>query len=210
MTPQEFQNINKLVKNFSRHFCYRYRIKDIEELEGYLMEKMILIMKKFDKSRNVNFYHYAKKCLNGYSFNFLRDKCRIVKIPRKYSDLNLKFQKFLRKSSSPNDNDSKRKFCEKYSVDPKELEEAIKATTTSFSEINNYIEKLIDSNSPDYNPFCKNYLRSIPQRDIEILQDIFVLNKKPERVFLNWGLSPCQGYKLIKNHVQELLKIRSD
>lgn len=212
MNREEFSSISKLVKGFTKKFCYRYRVKDAEELEGYLMEKIVIILRKFTPDRGVDFKHYANKCLTGYSYNFLRDKCRIVKVPRKYSDLNLKYQRYLRKNSTTDNNKNRQNFLLIHKDITKELLfEALEATSSTFTEITDYhqCKSILFSTGESYNPFCKDYLSSIPQRDIEILQDIFVSERKPERVFLEWGLSPVKGYKLISHHVSELRKLQS-
>lgn len=198
------KEILTLVRKFSKSFCYKHRVKDEEELESYLMEKIILIDRKYDSSRGVSFKNFAFKCMSGYSFNFLRDKSRTVKIPRRYSDLNIKFRSFQRK----NPLNSKELFCSTFDVKISELNEAIVAASTRFTEITDYNANV--NLFPEYNSLCNNYIRSISQRDIEILQDIYVCNKKPEKVFLEWGVTPTQGNRIITEHIENLKVLQSE
>lgn len=192
------QIVNKIVNSFS----YKYRIIDKEELKSYLVEKLVLVIKKFDRTKGIKFKYFAIPSLQGYGWNFIRDHGRIVRVPRKYSELYMKFSALNRK------NDYKLTISEaaiKMDVDETLLRTALEAANTRFFEITNYNET-IECNK-NYNEAIL-YMKSIPKHIYEIIEEIYLDGIAEERVFFQYGLTPLQGRRLINNYLSKIHKLK--
>lgn len=204
-----------LVNKVCNGFCFKYRIKDIEELHSHLIEKLVLIANKFEAGRNIPFRFFAIKSLNGYAFNFIRDHGRTIKIPRKYSELYLRYNA-LKKKNSYSQSLTVAKAAELLVVDVELLRKSIEAASLRFSEINDYSEyensskfsshhSLIDTNEHSAALSC---IKNMPLEHREILEEIYLDNKPKNRVFLNRGLTPAAGEKLLSAILKQLEELR--
>lgn len=197
----------ELAEKICNNFCFKYRIKDREELYSYLLEKLAIILNKFDKGRNIPFRFFASKSFTGYAYNFIRDHGRTIKIPRKYSELYLKFNALKKKRNGKLSVDEAAEILE---VEKKFLREAIEASSLRFSEITDYGEYsgecLISTAESAAHLFIKNL--NLYHR--EILEEIYVDGKSPNKVFLNKGLTPSQGERLVKKLIEEIYELSDD
>lgn len=204
----------ELVKRITNSFCFKHRIKDREELHSYLIEKLALILNKYDESRQIPFKYFANKSLMGYAFNFVRDHGRTIKIPRKYSELYLKYLA-LKKKSFPQKKLSIEMASEILNIDYDLLSKAIEASSLKFLEINDFREfdSVAGSNANLNilsNAAAYSYIRELDSTTREILEDIFLDSKNKDRVFYNKGLTPSQGQKLLEGVISKLAELKED
>lgn len=192
-----------LVKGFSKTFSYKHRIKDSEELESYLTEKIALIIQKYEPNRGIPFKCYAIKSLNGYALNFIRDHGRTIKIPRKFSDLYLKYSALKKRSA--NYRLTIEDAARELGVDQIQLSKAVEAADLHFTDINDFTEFCSDSESDNA---AINYIRNLDIETRELLEEIFLDGRKKHRAFFNRGISPGRGNKIIEEVIAEIRSLR--
>jgi RNA polymerase sigma factor (sigma-70 family) len=183
-----------LVNQVTKNFCFKYRVKDREELCSFLLEKLIRVIDNYDESKG-NFKVFAVRSLYGYSLNFLRDNCRIIKVPRKHLDVYLMYNRLKKQHSGLTLQAAADKLGIKLSV----LEKALEAASLTFCEISDHHMVGTTEQEPIF-----QYIRDLPTRDREILEDIFLDRKSREKTYLKYGLSPHRGNELIENHILNL------
>lgn len=192
----------KLINQIVNTFSHKYRIIDKTELKSHLTEKLVLIMNKFDASREIPFKYFAIPSLKGYAWNYIRDHGRTVKVPRKYSELYMKFNSLNRKYDYKLTVPMAAELME---IDEELLRTALEASNLKFSEITSFNSTLICDKSLD---LATAYVRNIPEYIYSILEEIFIDEKVEEKVFLKYGLSPHQGRRLIKPYLENIFKLR--
>lgn len=192
----------KYINQVVNIFYSKYRILDKEELKSFLTEKLVLIIKKFDINRGVEFKFFALKSLKGYSFNFIRDFGRAVKVPRKYSELYMKFNSLNRKH---NYKLTIEKASEIMGVERQLLSKALEASNLKFSEITSFNSTLVCDKSTK---MSKAYLRTIPKNIYEMLEEIYIDKISEERVFYKRGLTLLKGRKILQEYLNEIHKLR--
>lgn len=67
-----------------------------DELRDAAREYIVKIHTTWDPSKGANFSTWVNRCLQFHMMNYLRDRSRLVRIPRSYSDLYLKMRKYIR------------------------------------------------------------------------------------------------------------------
>lgn len=190
--------VNKIVNSFA----FRYRIIDKEELKSYLVEKLVLVIKKFNPERGIKFKYFAVPSLQGYGWNFIRDHGRIVRVPRKYSELYMKFSSLNRK------NGYKLTIPEAailMNIDETLLRVALEAANTQFCEITNFNEVIECDKS--YSEAIL-HMKSIPKHIYDMLEEIYLDGIPEEKVFLNNGLTPYQGRKILLPYLSKIHKLK--
>jgi len=192
----------KLITQLTNTFCYRYRIIDKQELISHLTEKLVLIIKKFDPSRGIEFKYFAIPSLRGYSWNFIRDHGRTVKVPRKYSEIYLRFNSLNRKNNYKLSVEEASVLME---IEPDLLRTALEATSLKFSEISSYNSTLLCDKTKS---MAISFISALPKGIYELLEDIFIDGTPEEKAFLNRGLTPQQGRELIKPYLKEIFKLK--
>lgn len=191
-----------LITQLTNIFCYRYRIIDKQELISHLTEKLVLIIKKYDASRGINFKYFAIPSLRGYAWNYIRDHGRTVKVPRKYSELYLKYNSLNRKN---NYKLSIEEASQLMNIEPGLLRTALEATSLKFSEISSYNSSLLCNKSTD---MAISFLQLLPKGIYELLEEIFIDGVQEEKAFLSRGLTPQQGRELLKPYLKEIFKLK--
>lgn len=193
-----------LVKKVTSSISYKHRLKDSEELYSYLMSKLVNILNKYEYERNIPFECFARKSLNGHAFNFIRDHSRTVRVPRKYSELNLQYNALLKKNP-------KLKFEEavkKLGVKSSDLLNAMEASQMTFAEINDYREFV--SGLPDENLLVLNYLKHMDYEMREILEEIYIDQKPMHRVFQKRKISVAEGQKRLSEVLDKIQSLRDE
>lgn len=188
----------KLVQQVSIYITNKYRLKDQEELRSYLADKLVLILNKFEPERKIPFECFARKSLNGYAFNFIRDQARAVKVPRRHSELNLRLKALQRK----NPRVSMSEAAIQLKVSEADLYKAVEAANTSFTELNDYREFCTEQSSS--NPLALNFLKALDPNLREILEEIYLDSRPIHKVFQNRGITPQKGKILVKEIVKKI------
>lgn len=67
-----------------------------EELRDAAREYIVKIHSTWNPEKGANFSTWVNRCLQYHMMNYLRDRSRLVRIPRSYSDLYLKIRKHFR------------------------------------------------------------------------------------------------------------------
>lgn len=67
-----------------------------DELRDAAREYIVKIYSTWDSSKGANFSTWVNRCLKYHMMNYLRDRSRLVRIPRSYSDLYLRMRKHIR------------------------------------------------------------------------------------------------------------------
>lgn len=192
----------KLVDQVANTFYYKYRILDKQELASHLTEKLVLIISKFDTSRGIEFKYFAMPSLKGYAYNYVRDHGRIVRIPRKYSELYMKY------NSLNKNNGHKLPIKEAalmMGIEEELLSTALTAAGSKFPEISSFNSTLVCNNGLSMG---EAFLKSIPHNIYEMLEEIYLDKTSEDRVFLKRGLTPKRGRELVSPYLKEIHKLR--
>lgn len=126
-----------------------------DELRDAALEYIVRIYDTWDQSKGANFSTWVNRCLNFHMLNYLRDKSRLIKIPRSYSDMYLKVRKYLIKD--PNITDDQ--IAKKMNVSVKKVRmvrEAFSMTFTPVTEYSSIIDEEIETEIT-MNDFKYNY-----------------------------------------------------
>lgn len=67
-----------------------------DELRDAAREYIVKIHATWNPEKGANFSTWVNRCLQYHMMNYLRDRSRLVRIPRSYSDLYLRMRKHLR------------------------------------------------------------------------------------------------------------------
>lgn len=105
-----------------------------DELRDAALEYIVRIYDSWDQSKGANFSTWVNRCLNFHMLNYLRDKSRLIKIPRSYSDLYLKIRKYLIKD--PNITDEQ--IAANINVSVKKIRKVKEAFSMSFTPVTEY------------------------------------------------------------------------
>lgn len=105
------------------------------ELKDAATEYIVKIYDTYDPSKGANFSTWVNRCLIYHMLNYLRDHSRLVKIPRKYTEIHLRMKKLLDKN--PNLNDFQ--IAERLKVSPEVIQNVKNAFSMGFTQINDEI-----------------------------------------------------------------------
>ncbi|MGN0807739.1 MAG: sigma-70 family RNA polymerase sigma factor [Candidatus Coproplasma sp.] len=91
---------NKLVENYmyvAEIWAKRYSGKGVEydDLLQIAYEALILGIEKFDPDKGNKFTTYISPTIRGIIQNYFRDNSRLVRLPRKLNELNIKIKKVI-------------------------------------------------------------------------------------------------------------------
>lgn len=70
----------------------------VDELESVARMCLMKSAKSYDPSKPANFSTWVNRCLHLHLLNYLRDKSRILKMPRKYTEIYLKSRKLKKQN----------------------------------------------------------------------------------------------------------------
>jgi DNA-directed RNA polymerase specialized sigma subunit len=169
---------------------------EFEELRDAAREYLIKIYDSWDASK-ANFSTWVNRCLNFYMLNYLRDKSRLIKIPRSYSDLYLK----LRKVQKAHPDITEQEAAEILGVTPKKIRSVLEAFSMKFSGTAEHCYE--DSNSIELDAYSSEDFGSYVSPEYSrVLINISNLDPKDES-FLNDYLIKKRSHKtLMKNYPQ--------
>lgn len=68
----------------------------LDELRDAAREYIVKIHSTWEPDKGANFSTWVNRCLHYHMLNYLRDRSRLIRIPRSYSDLYLKMRKHIR------------------------------------------------------------------------------------------------------------------
>lgn len=68
----------------------------IDELRDAAREYIVKIHTSWEPDKGANFSTWVNRCLHFHMLNYLRDRSRLIRIPRSYSDLYLRMRKHIR------------------------------------------------------------------------------------------------------------------
>lgn len=152
----------------------------IDELRDAAREYIVKIYESWEPNKGANFSTWVNRCLHYHMLNYLRDRSRLIRIPRSYSDLYLRIRKQIRLNP-----DLKPKDLAKILDAPIDK---VQATLSAYSmKFSSNIEKKSDNISYD----SKSSVLS-PNLDMcfedykEILYRISELDKKDEEFLIDY------------------------
>lgn len=105
------------------------------ELKDAATEYIVKIYDTYDPSKGANFSTWVNRCLIYHMLNYLRDHSRLVKIPRKYTEIHLRMKKLLDKNPELTDN----QISEKLKVSNETIQNVKNAFSMGFTQINDEI-----------------------------------------------------------------------
>ncbi|MGK7892500.1 MAG: sigma-70 family RNA polymerase sigma factor [Xenococcus sp. (in: cyanobacteria)] len=198
-----------LASQVAKNFHLKTQIP-ADELESFLLEKLVVILKKYDPQTSENFKGYVTRCFQGYCLNYLRDHSKPIKIPRKFSDLYLKRNAIKRTYSNISDAE----VAKEMGISASELRKAVDAITIGFSSLTTYsdsvyaIEDIVESvmSSPEEDEIM--YIRNLPEQERQILEyHFFDLLSFEDIASLFSGETAQSIEKIVNTHVQNLRDI---
>ena len=163
-----------------------------EELRDAAREYLIKIHDSWNPEK-ANFSTWVNRCLNFYMLNYLRDRSRLIRIPRSYSDLYLKIRKLQKKH--PNITDSK--VAEAIGVSVKKVHNVLEAFSMKFSGSAEYCQADQDSvehtDSDDIIAYLgKDYyniifnIASLSEQDEQFLNDYLIKKRSHKTLMKNY------------------------
>jgi len=154
-----------LAERMALKYSSRGRVP-VDDLLSFLHEKLAIILRKYDTGKSDNFIGYTNKCLQGYCFNYIRDHARLVKVPRRYSEIYLLYMSAIKKHGQI----SIPKASELLNITTFELNAALEALRVEVNELNNFTESIAASNGYDPVEDEYQYIRDLPPKEKKILE----------------------------------------
>lgn len=168
----------------------------IDELRDAAREYIVKIYNSWEPDKGANFSTWVNRCLHYHMLNYLRDRSRLIRIPRSYSDLYLRMRKHIR--ANPD-------------LKPKDLArildapiDKVQATLGAYSmKFSSNIEK--ESNNISYD---RELAVSSPQLDVcfedykEILYRISELDKKDEDFLIDYFVKKRAVKTMLRKYPQ--------
>ena len=152
----------------------------VDELRQQACEYILSIYRSWDQSKGANFSTWINRNLSYHMFNYLRDSSRLVKIPRSYSDLNLKMRRLTQQNPSITSKD----MAKILKVSATKVESVQEAFAMSFTEITEYnqVEEDLDMYEPSEGIFCSykdciDRIAQLPENDELFLVD-YIIKKR--------------------------------
>lgn len=105
------------------------------ELKDAATEYIVKIYDTYDPDKGANFSTWVNRCLIYHMLNYLRDHSRLVKIPRKYTEIHLRMKKLIDK----NPNITEEQLAEKLKVSSEIIQNVKNAFSMGFTQINDEI-----------------------------------------------------------------------
>lgn len=179
-----------------------------EELRDAAREYLIKIHDSWNPEK-ANFSTWVNRCLNFYMLNYLRDRSRLIRIPRSYSDLYLKIRKLQKKH--PNVTDTR--VAELLGVTVKKVHNVLEAFSMKFSGSVEYCQADIDSpeldNSDDLICYLgKDYhniiynIANLPEQDEQFLNDYLIKKRSHKTIMKNYPqLKSLEDIKAYSNQL---------
>lgn len=152
----------------------------IDELRDAAREYIVKIYESWEPNKGANFSTWVNRCLHYHMLNYLRDRSRLIRIPRSYSDLYLRIRKQIRLNPD---------------LKPKDLAEIldapidkVQATLNAYSmKFSSNIEKKSDNiNYDSKSSFLSPHLDMCFEDYKEILYRISELDKKDEEFLIDY------------------------
>lgn len=184
----------------------------VDELESVARICLMKCVKSYDPDAPANFSTWVNRCLYLHMLNFLRDKSRMIKIPRKYTSIYLKVKKLFK-------NDKKMTYRKASKILDIPYQEIIDVNTcfkTKTIDINFFVEEIIgDSNGEipddlldkvfeldttkqndvDLDYFDLSVMDGMNKKDIQILNDVLVRNLCDNTLERHFRVSASQTVK---------------
>jgi DNA-directed RNA polymerase specialized sigma24 family protein len=133
----------------------------IDELRDAAREYIVKIHSSWEPDKGANFSTWVNRCLHYHMLNYLRDRSRLIRIPRSYSDLYLRMRKHIRA---------------KPDIKPFELAEILNAP----------LDKVTATLGAYSMKFSSNTERDVPNAQSDIEQMISTTDPKLEDCFGNY------------------------
>lgn len=203
LTPDQLARIGlPLVQKLAKLYSYKIKVSE-DELFSFLLEKLAFIIQKFDSTKSSNFSAYVTRCCQCYSYNYLRDNARIIKIPRDYSVKYLQRNKLLKQTPGLNP----QQIASELGITRSELDEAVTAIGTSIVELTNYKDYLLYSPiDPDHTSEHR-YLENLSAEDRTILELHYIQKFSLEELAQAFGLQVTDLKTKIDTHIKNLTLI---
>lgn len=165
-----------------------------EELRDAAREYLVKIHDSWNPEK-ANFSTWVNRCLNFYMLNYLRDRSRLIRIPRSYSDLYLKIRKIQKRDPDL----SQIEIAEVLGVSQKKVQNVLEAFSTKFSGTAEYCfaesDQLEHSSvaSEDFMSYMgSNYthaminVANLPEKDEQFLNDYLVKKRSHKTLMKNY------------------------
>jgi DNA-directed RNA polymerase specialized sigma subunit len=179
----------------------------VDELRQQACEYILSIYRSWDQSKGANFSTWINRNLSYHMFNYLRDSSRLVKIPRSYSDLNLKMRKLVQQNPSI----TSKEMAKILKVSATKVESVQEAFAMSFTEITEYnqIEEDLDMYEPSEGVFCSykeclDRIAELPESDELFLVD-HIIKKRSVSTLVRKN-PHLKGAKDIDSYAEKLIK----
>ena len=131
-----------------------------DELESVARMCLMKCVASYDPDAPANFSTWVNRCLYLHMLNFLRDKSRMIKIPRKYTNIYLKVRKLFKEDKSM----TNKKASEILEIPLQEIANVNSCFKTKIIDINYFVEEIIGSEDGEI--------------DDDLLEKIFELDEK--------------------------------
>lgn len=200
LTPDQLARIGlPLVQKLAKLYSYKIKVSE-DELFSFLLEKLAIIIQKFDSTKSNNFSAYVTRCCQCYSYNYLRDSARIIKIPRDYSVKYLQRNKLLKQTPGLNSLE----VATELGLTRAELDEAVTAIGTSIVELTNYKDYLLYSPVDQDSTNEHQYIEKLSAEDRTLLELHFVQKFALEELSQAFGFTVAELQAKIDEHISNL------
>lgn len=162
----------------------------VDELRQQACEYIMSIYKSWDGSKGANFSTWINRNLSYHMFNYLRDNSRLVKIPRSYSDLNLKMRRLVQQNPSI----TSKEIAEILKVSVTKVESVQEAFSMSFTEITDFNQ--LDEESIDLDEPLEGFYSSHK----ECLMKIADLSEKDELFLIDYVVKKRSASTLMRKN----------
>lgn len=161
-----------------------------DELESVARMCLMKSARSYDPDKPANFSTWVNRCLHLHLLNFLRDKSRMLKMPRKYTEIYLKTKKILK----ANPDYTLKKVSEVLDVPLEEIIEVHKCFTSKILDIYFFEEEVLGEESgsidedllskslnlapeefaPEENDFDISVVTNLTPEELKLLDEVVV------------------------------------
>lgn len=134
----------------------------VDELESVARMCLMKSAQTYDPNKPANFSTWVNRCLHLHMLNYLRDKSRMLKMPRRYPEIYLKIRKLRKKDPDITLKD----LAEKLDIDINEIIEVNECFNSKILDIYYFEEEVLGGGSGDIDNDLLEYKFSLEDKDL--------------------------------------------
>lgn len=134
----------------------------IDELESVARMCLMKSAQTYDQDKPANFSTWVNRCLHLHMLNYLRDKSRMLKMPRRYPEIYLK----IRKARKKNPDITIKQLSEQLNISINDITEVSECFNSKILDIFYFEEEVLGGGSGEINDDLLDYSFSLDRGEL--------------------------------------------